>query len=88
MTDQLEWLKAQLTELRDFLSETSGKLAAAASAVAGVLAFVSTDPSVALIASEFLPDILRFPLILLLIVVTYILPHWAKKRDNTNDPEK
>lgn len=84
----IEWLKTQLTELRDFLSETSGKLAAAASAVAGALAFVSTDPSVALLVSEVLPDPVRFLFILSLVVVTYILPHWAKKKDDAVEPEE
>lgn len=77
-------IKEQLAELRDFLSEASGKLAAAASMVAGALAFVSSDPSVALLMSEMLPGPLRFVFIAALIAVTYVLPHWAKKRDDAN----
>lgn len=84
----IDWLTTQLTELQDFLSETSGKLAAAASAVAGAMAFVSTDPSVALLVSEVLPDPLRYIFIISLVVVTYILPHWAKKKDEASDAEE
>lgn len=83
----MDWFKTQLTELRDFLDETSGKLAAAASAVAGTMAFVSTDPSVALLLSEVLPEPVRFLFIAVLVVVTYILPHWAKKKDEASDAE-
>lgn len=83
----IDQIKAQLTELHDFLDETSGKLAAAASAAAGALAFVSTDPTVALLFSEVVPDPLRFLFIGSLIIVTYVLPHWAKKKDDTNDSE-
>jgi len=74
-------------ELKEFLNETSGKLAAIASAVAGALAFVSSDPSVALLVSEVLPGPVRFLFILTLIVVTYILPHWAKKKDEADNGE-
>jgi low temperature requirement protein LtrA len=77
-------IKEQLEELRAFLNEASGKLAAAASMVAGTLAFVSSDPSVALLLSEMLPGPLRFVFIAVLVAVTYVLPHWAKKKDDNS----
>lgn len=84
MLTTIEDLKAKLAELRDFLQETSGKLAALTSVVASALAYVSSDPTLALWASEVLPGPLRFAFILALMVVTYILPHWAKKKDDSN----
>jgi len=82
----IDQIKATLEELRAFLGETSGKLAAAASAVAGILAYVSTDPSVAVIMATILPDPLRTLFIIALVVITYVLPHWAKKKDTPDDP--
>ena len=80
-------IKRYLEDLRAFFEESSGKLAAAASALAGVLAFVSSDPSVAFLVSEMLPGPLRTIYVLTLVVVAYILPHWAKKKDETDHAE-
>lgn len=80
----IEQFKAKMEELRQFFGETSGKLAAFASVVAGAFAYVSSDPSVAVLMATFLPDPFRFFFIVALIIATYVLPHWAKKKDDNN----
>jgi hypothetical protein len=77
----------QLAELRDWLQAASGKLAAAASLVGGALAYVSTDPSAALFVSQILPPPLNYLMIAAVVVIAYVLPHWAQKKDQAGDDQ-
>ena len=78
-------LKERIDELRAWYGTVSGKLAAAASMLAGLLFYVSQDPTVALFISAMLPFPVNLILVLVLVVVVYVLPHWAMKRDQNNE---
>lgn len=74
----------RLNELRAWYGTVSGKLAATASMLAGLLFFVGQDPTVALFISTFLPFPLNLLLGLGLVLICYVLPHWAIKKDASN----
>ena len=76
--------RERVDELRAWYGTVSGKLAAAASAFAGVMMYVSQDPSAALFVSMILPPPLNFLLIGGVVLVAYVLPHWAIKKDERN----
>ena len=80
-------LRERLEELRAWYGTVSGRLAAIASGLAGLLMYVSQDPSAALFVSMILPPPLNYLLIGGVIVVAYILPHWASKKDGCDNGE-
>lgn len=70
---------------KDFLSTYGGKLAAIAAPVVGVLAYIATDPTAAILLADFLPGPLRLIAILAIAFVAYVLPLWTKKHDDKTD---
>ena len=64
---------------KEFLKTRKGKLAVIASAVSGAFVYISTDPSAALLLSQFLPYPWNFIAILSVAFVAYVLPFWADK---------
>lgn len=73
---------------REFLRTCGGKLAAIAAPVMAVLAFIATDPTAAILLSDFLPGPLRLVAILAIAFVAYVLPLWSKKRDDKNTSDE
>lgn len=69
----------------DFFKTYGGKLAAAASAVGGILTYIATDPTAAILLSDFLPEPLRILAIIGIAVCAYILPLRAIKKDEKTD---
>lgn len=67
---------------RDFLATYGGKLAAVAAAVSSVLTYIATDPTAAVLLTDFLPGPLRFVAIFGIALIAYVLPLWSKKRDD------
>lgn len=75
-------LRERLEEIRAWAATWSGKLALVAASIAGILA---ADPSVAIVATELIPDgPLRVVAIIALVSVTYLLPLKAVKKDATD----
>lgn len=66
---------------REFIRTYGGKLAAIAAPVMAVLAYVATDPTAAILLTEFLPGPLRLVAILAIAFVAYVLPLWTAKKD-------
>lgn len=71
---------------REFLSTYGGKLAAAAAPIMAVLGYVSTDPTAAILLSEFLPGPLRLVFVLGIAAIAYGLPLLTAKKDAKNVP--
>lgn len=75
-------LRERLDEIRAWAATWSGKLALVAASIAGILA---ADPSVAIVATELIPDgPPRIVAIIALVSVAYLLPLKAVKKDATD----
>lgn len=69
---------------KEFLSTYGGKLAAAAAALSSVLTFIATDPTAAVLLTDFLPGPMRLIAILGIAGAAYVLPLWTAKKDGTD----
>lgn len=71
---------------KDFLATYGGKLAAAAAALSSILTYVATDPTAAVLLTDFLPGPLRLIVILAIAGAAYLMPLWTAKKDGNVPP--
>lgn len=71
---------------KEFLATYGGKLAAAAAALSSALTYVATDPTAAVLLTDFLPGPLRLVVILAIAGAAYVLPMWTAKKDAGSAP--
>lgn len=70
---------------QEFLATTGGKLAAAATIFSTALTTIATDPTLAILMSDYLPGYWRLGAILSLAAAAWFLPRSAAKKDAASD---
>lgn len=69
----------------EFIQTAGGRLAAIAAAISTVLTAIATDPTAAVLLSDYLPGPWRFAAIVALGAAAWFLPKKAAKKDAASD---